>query len=245
MNTINDIELIERYFDNELSEQERTQLNDRLKTDFELKKLFDREKLLVNTIRFDAAHKNLLFLKQLEKSSFDDRTTHFKKYWYYYAAAACITVFVVAGVFFSPLVNETPAELYADYFEPYPNVFAPTLRSEEIIRTRTEAFQAYDQGDYKRASELFTGLIKENKEPGMLLLLGNANLVLGKTDEALINFQDLLNNYDDLDTQAKWFLSLCYLRKGDTPTARRLWKELEKTDDSYAVKAKELLNKAD
>ena len=238
---LHDIELIERYFDNELTNQETTSLNDRLKSDHELKKLFEQEKLLVNTIRFNAAHNDLQFLKQLDKSIATENSSHIKKRWYYYAAAACVALFIGVRIFLP--FSQTPDELYSDYFAPYPNIFEPTLRGEGVTSLRTEAFQAYDQGNYQRAAALFNKLIKENKEPGLLMLLGNSNLMLGKTEEAEKNFNELVNDYDEFDIPAKWFLSLSYLKRGEKEKAINLLKELGSTEISYAAKAKELLKK--
>jgi hypothetical protein len=97
-NETHDIELIERYFDNELTDQETAVFIERLKTDQELKKLFDREKLLINTIRYDAANTNLQFLKKLEESfAQKGKQRHFRS-WYYYAAAASVILFIAVGL---------------------------------------------------------------------------------------------------------------------------------------------------
>ena len=248
--SLHDIELIERYFDNALSHAETADLKDRLKADPELKRLFDQEKLLVNTIRYQGAQHNLKFLKHLEKSFAQSQRHLTIKSWHYYAAAACIALLIAAGIFL-PFSQESSQELYANYFEPYPNVFEPSLRGASSLRgtvaasQRLEAFQTYEEGDYEKAASLFASLLKENKEPGILLLLGNSNLALGKTAEAKENFKDLITSYDELDIQAKWFLSLCYLKEGQTLQARDLLKELGSTEISYATKAKELLKKVD
>jgi hypothetical protein len=244
--SIHDIELIERYFDNSLNEFEVIQLKNRLGSEPELKSFFDQERLLINTIRFKAAQNDLRFLKDLETSLTLSSRSHIRKNWYYYAAAACITILVAAG-FFAPSSVQTSQDLYASYFEPYPNVFEPTMRgSGSLIRRpalnlRAEAFQAYEEGNYEKAAGLFSALLQEKKEPGILLLLGNTNLALNKTTEAKQNFNDLINNFDDLDIQAKWFLSLCFLKEGNTQQARQLLEELGSTEISYAKKAKELL----
>ena len=43
--------------------------------------------------------------------------------------------------------------------------------------------------------------------------------------------------------QAKWYLSLCYLKSGETEKAQAILKELGATEISYATKARELLEK--
>jgi TolA-binding protein len=240
----NDIELIERYFDNTLTDQESAHIADRLKSDQEFKKLFDTEKLLVNTIRFNAATHDLQYLKQLEGSLKQSNRNHFATHWYYYAAAASITLFLIIRVFL-PFSKETPAELYADYFSPYPNIFEPTVRGQAESNKRTEAFQAYEQGDYEKAARMFKALLSEKQESAILFLLGNSNLMLGRIEEAKQNFDDVIKNFDDMDLQAKWFLSLSYLKNGEKKEAIDLLKELGETEISYATKAKELLKKVD
>lgn len=245
-----DIELVERYFDNTLTELETAQLKQRLQTDAELSRIFEQEKLLINTIRFNAAENDLKFLKHLENSLSQPGRRFLPKQWYYYAAAACIALFVLAGIFM-PASQQTPQELYASYFEPYPNIFEPTLRGSSALvprhaaNKRAEAFQAYDEHSYEKAADLFTELLTEKREAGILLLLGNSNLALNKTEAAKNNFNDLITNFDELDIQAKWFLSLCYLKEGETEQARRLLKELEETEISYAKKASKLLKEVD
>jgi hypothetical protein len=248
--SIEDIELVERYFDNTLTDQETAQLTIKLQKDAELLRIFEQEKLLVKTIRFRAAENDLKFLKHLEKSLSQPGKRYLPRHWYYYAAAACITVFALAGILM-PASQQTPQELYASYFEPYPNVFEPALRGSgsllhrQAINKRAEAFQAYDERSYEKAAQLFAELLTEKQDPGMLLLLGNSNLALNNTEDAKKNFNDLIANFDGLDIQAKWFLSLCYLKEGQTEKARNLLEELGETEISYAKKAKKLLKEVD
>jgi tetratricopeptide (TPR) repeat protein len=237
---IQDIELIERYFDNALSTEEVNDLRGRMKHDFELQKLFDREKLLINTIRADAASRDLEYLKSLEASLSDSARRDKRRVWYYYAAAACAAVLALALWMTSG--DREPQQLYASYFQPHPNIFEPVLRGTSDGSIRSQAFQAYEQGDYQRAASLFNEITKRNNEPGTLMLLGNANLMIGNTAEAKENFLALINQFDDLDVAGKWYLGLCYVRTGEVQAAVDLLKEIQNAESPYAVKARKLLN---
>ena len=149
---------------------------------------------------------------------------------------------LIAITFLLPGQQSTD-ELFASYFTPYPNVFEPTVRGNDVATVRTQAFQAYERKDYQTAALGFEALLSVKEDPGILLLLGNSNLMLGKAKEAQENFVTLINKYDDLDLQAKWFLSLSYLKSGDKENARKILEELGETEISYASKAKELLEK--
>ncbi|MEX2233670.1 MAG: hypothetical protein WD824_16010 [Cyclobacteriaceae bacterium] len=238
---LHDIDLIERYFHNALTTEEAHNLKDRLKKDFEFQKLFNQEKLLVNTIRFQAAKKDLDFLKDIENSLQKNKTSYIRKHWYYYAAAASVALIALA--LWMPSFNQKPEELYAAYFSPHPNIFEVTLRGETDPTLRTQAFQAYDQANYERAATLFAELLKANNDPGALMLLGNSNLILNRTEQAKQNFIDLIASSDDLDLHAKWYLSLSYLKTGETAQAKNLLNEVSGTENIYTVKAREVLEK--
>lgn len=235
---VHDIELIERYFDNSLTAEETEVLKERLRKDDRLQKLFNDERLLINTIRYQAARKDLEFLKGVERSLGKDSRRGIKRDLYYYAAAACVALLALA--LWRPWAQETPAELFNAYYEPYPNIFEPVLRGEEST-PRSQAFQAYEQQQYEQASILFSGLLREQRDAGMLLLLGNANLMTGKTEVATSNFKDLIAGYEELDTEAKWYLSLCYLKTGEAAAARDLLKEIAGKNTPESAKAAALL----
>src|SRR5688572_5063069 len=116
---IHDIELIERYFDNALSPEQTRDLKDRLEKDPDFQKLFDRERLLVKTIRYEAARRDLDYLKTIERSLTPQIGITREKKWYYYAAAASVAL--IALFLWTPWQNDSPEELYTSYFQPHPN----------------------------------------------------------------------------------------------------------------------------
>lgn len=243
--TENDINLVERYFDAELSAEELSHFNSRVEKDEAFKALFHREKIIIGAIRNQGLLDNLQYLKSIEEK-IQGNQSHpsgfgAKKNWYYYAAAAVVAM-LIAITFLLPGQQSTD-ELFASYFTPYPNVFEPTVRGNDVATVRTQAFQAYERKDYQTAVLGFEALLSVKEDPGILLLLGNSNLMLGNAKEAQENFVTLINKYDDLDLQAKWFLSLSYLKSGDKENARKILEELGETEISYASKAKELLEK--
>jgi tetratricopeptide (TPR) repeat protein len=238
------IELIERYFDNELTQEELDQFRSHLKENHGLQKLFDQEKLLISTVRFQAAQKDLKFLEEVEQSLRENKTIYFRKHWYYYAAAACVAFLAIVLVW-NRWEKENPDTLFALHFKPHPNVFEPSLRTGANAGLRSQAFAAYEQGNYEQASHAFTELLQDdhNDDAGMILLLGNSNLMLGKTKEAIENFGSLLLRHNELQVEAKWYLSLCYLKSAQMSEAQRLLTEISETKTAYSGEATELLKK--
>jgi TolA-binding protein len=234
-----DMTLVERYFDVDVDDVGMQEVNSRLETDESLKALFEREQLLIQVIRYQGQHDRLEYLKKIERHML--ASTPSLRVWHYLVAAATVGILVVAIAWLS--APQDPNKLFQSYFKPYPNAFSPGVRSRHERTQRRQALQAYEQGDYKTAALGLKQSYNDHPEPGLLLLLGNANLTLGHVQEAEENFNTLIKNYDDLDLQAKWYLSLCYLKNGDMERAKIMLKELGETEISYASRAKELLEK--
>lgn len=244
--TEEDIMLIERYFDAELSEEEIKNFSLRVEVDDAFKSLVQREKIIIGAIRNQGLLDNLQYLKSVEEKIQGNQTQLGltpNRTWYYYAAAAVVTL-LIAVTFLLPK-EASNDELFAKYFTTYPNLFEPTMRGSDRVSKRTEAFQAYERKDYQSAATLLTALLEEKRDSEVLLILGNTNLMLGDTRKAQENFLTLINEFDDFDIPAKWYLSLCYLKSGDTENARKLLQELGRLEVSYASRAKELLEKVD
>jgi tetratricopeptide (TPR) repeat protein len=246
-NNIQDIEWIERYLNPGTTQEEKSLMEDRMANEPELKSKFQKHKQLIAGIRFAHLQDKVNQLRLLESSLPPieikrGKEIPFASFWKPLAAAAALAVVIASYV----LINQPPKpeELYAQYFQPYPNVFEPTLRgSEEAgLSKRSLGFRAYDQADYTKAAALFREALNEQEDPGILLLLGNANLVLGNVEEAQNNFLTLIKNFDELDAQAKLYLGLSYLKQGDSKKAKLILQELGDPQATYSKKAKELLN---
>jgi TolA-binding protein len=247
---LHDIDLIQRYLDRSLTDIEKANLEERLKNEPVLKTMYLEHQQLIKGIRYSYLQTKLQQLRALENTlpqlaaEKKGKRVWLVTYWKQAAAIAATVAFFAIGFV---LWNRpaTPQELYAEHFKVYPNVFEPITRGEVNPSTRMEAFAAYEAGNYSQAAALFTNLLAEKEEAGMLMLLGNCNLVLGNTAEARSQFIRLINDFDDLDNQAKWYLGLSYLKDGDVKTAQLIFQELSNSEYSYAARAKKLLNKID
>lgn len=245
---LHDIDLIQRYLDRSLTDAEKVNLEERLKNEPVLKTMYLEHQQLIKGIRYSYLQNRLQQLRTLEnalpqlhaekKGKQVWLITHWKQAT---AIAATLAFFAIAFVWWNK--QATPEELYAEHFKAYPNVFEAIVRGNDEQSKRTDAFAAYEAEDYVTAATLFTELLDEKEEAGMLMLLGNCNLVLGNTTEARNQFIRLINDFDDLDNQAKWYLGLSYLKEGDVKTAQLIFQELSNSEYSYAARAKKLLNK--
>jgi hypothetical protein len=206
----------------------------------------EKDEDLVPGIRYSILNKKLEELRALEKAlppvEIETPVVRMLAYWKSIAAAATVVVAVALWSLFGR--PESPEQLFARNFEPYPNVFEPTQRGTDATGDkRATAFAMYEQKHYTEAAKLFSDLLSQKEEPELLLLLGNANMVLNHDSEAKNNFLTLIRDFDVLDEQAKWFLSLCYLKSGESEKAKLIWEELGDPKITYSDKAKNLLKK--
>jgi|GEM_PF-1463009 len=236
-----DIELIEKYFDEGLSDYEAESFERRIKTDDSFRSLVEQEKYIIGAIRIQGLKDELEHIKRVEAGLKDPQVetgaTGNRKW--YLMAAAVIAIVIVAR--FTLTLNISAEDLYEDNFRPYPNVFQPAVRGQQQVDDRTEAFKAYDKGDYLRAATLFRTILGRGHDAESLLLLGNCNLILSNTDAAISNFTELSRTSPELAMQARWFLALAHLKNSDEAKARPLLEEIASTDASYAAKAKDIL----
>lgn len=244
-----DILVLERYLDRSLTDEEAREVEKRLSEDPGFKELYLNEKLLVDGIHFSHLKTKLEQLRNLEaglpplQTNATRRSVSWENYWKPLAAAAALAVLTATFLLWRQPMDSSA--LYAMYFKPYPNVFEPAVRGTLEQNERAETFSAYEHGDYRQAAAGFRQMLKSKEDPAILLLLGNANLMLGQPGEAKENFITLSKDFDELDLQAKWYLSLCYLKMAERDSARVLLEEIAGGDGSYKDKAKELLKKVD
>lgn len=239
-----DQELIQKYIDGSANPEEVKEVEYRLTSEPEFRKVHAAYKRLPSGIRYHVLAEKLEQLRTLEKAlpvvAPESGVVRLMHYWKPLAAAAVLIISATIILLYNR--SESTAELFARNFEPYPNVFEPTQRGDNGVRDkRASAFAMYEQGDYAGAAALFRELLTEKNEPEILLLLGNSNLVLDRDEEAKNNFLTLIHDFDGLDEQAKWFLSLCYLKSGESKKAKLIWEELGDPKITYSDKAKKLL----
>lgn len=135
------------------------------------------------------------------------------------------------------------SDLFAKYFDPYPNVVMPTVRGNEredstIIQ---KAYRAYDQGNYTEAIALFEAASSQDEYVRMYL--ANSYLAGGQGEKAISILEKLQAKSKLFAEEARWYLVLAHLQSGNKEQASRLlrgsWPE------RYSQRAKEIYQQID
>lgn len=111
-------------------------------------------------------------------------------------------------------------DLYAQHFEPYPNIIAPIVKSDNAPTKFELAFQTYEQKKYTMAVDLLNQL-PVTEEVSFYLAL--SLMAQNKTNEASTRLRQIMDNKEARFFEAaQWYLALAYLREEQVNEAKVL-----------------------
>lgn len=235
-----DIELLEGYLENTLSPEDNAAVETRLRTDSDLHQLLADLKILRASIRENSRVQLKQELIDIENALSEKPEAKSVSFRPWLIGVAASVVLIVATFLLWPKPTNTQ-ELFAQYFEPYPNVIMPTVRGdlEPDTTLMAKAYRAYDSGDYEKAITFFEQV--KAKDEGVYLYLGNSYLADNEPEKAIVCFEKVINDFEVFDEQAEWYLSMCYIRAGDLKKAKDLLNTIASKEGSYKIKAEQVL----
>lgn len=240
---MNNIDLIEQYLNGRLSETERLAFEEKVKHEEVFRAEVEELKLIREGIHIASRKEILKSLKDLE-AKLPEVDFPVVPLWRnsWLRVAAGISLLAICIYLLWPRTQE-PTQLFAEYFEPYPNIIMPTVRGvvENDSTLKAQAFRAYDQRDFVKAIELFVQLSIQDEV--VLLYLGNSYLASGQPDKALPLLEKVLNEFDVFDEQAEWYIAISYLKLEEKEKAKGALKKVIARGSSYKSKAQLILEK--
>jgi predicted Zn-dependent protease len=234
--------LIEKYLQNKLSGKEKQLFDELLKNDIQFKEEVALHTNIKKITAFndDANFKNLVSKLENKASSTNKKPSYTK-----WLVAASIVVLLGSFYVINLNKNVSSNELFATYFEPYRNVIQPIERGNTQEDKKTQAFTAYENGEYETAITLFSELQTTTNESFYLFYKANALLQLEKANESIPLLLEHLKTNDTLTQKTNWYLALAYLKIDDKINAKKrlntvVASKMYKMDDAII-----LLNKLD
>ncbi len=233
--------LIEKYFEKQLSSNEKQLFDEALKNDEEFKTAFDFEKSVKDGIHFQERDALKKMLQGFEEKP-QKKIIPFRN-WLWLGAAASLVIGFSLWLF---LGNQASSEeLYLSYYQSYPNVVAPIVRGENTQDEKLRAFAAYEEENYPMAQTLFHQLFEKTKEEYAIFYEGQCYFASGETQKGIqllecFNFSD--NKYP-FKTQQKWYLALGYLKLGEVEKAKKYLQILVGYENIQKENAGNLLEK--
>ena len=238
MPSMSNKELIALYFEGELNSEQKIRFEELLRNDEDFREEVEFEqsvKLAIISIKKDNLRNKLHRLE----------TPKEKKNYVFIGIAA--SIIIIAGVFglLNTSQNYTNDELYAQYFEPYSNIIAPSSRGDASKNEINLAFRYYDSKNYKIASEKFESLFASTGTSYFLFYQAISELLIDNTDTAIKLLEQHKKYNDRLSNQTDWYLALALLKADQTDTAKKLLAEIIDNKSYNYESAKEILEKMD
>ena len=127
--------------------------------------------------------------------------------------------------------KNSPAGIYASHYEVAPNIYHPVTRGNSD--SLTQAFMAYENGNYPEAVEKFSELIKVDRSIELKFYQAMAYAEIENYPLALKNLENIKRFQSDYLDDSYWYLGLFYLKTGKQPSAIRHFQDfIELTEDS-------------
>ncbi len=219
---MNKEELIIKYFESELNQEEMKEFRYLVDHDAEFKKDVGFRENLKTAITGVERKKLKNYLRGLDDEDFGQPRTRTMSY-YLYGVAAAVILLVAVAYLFNLNKDQTSTYLREDIlalYEPYPNVITPNLRDNPgEIDQQKAAFIAYERGDYQMADSLFTRLLPTGDH--IRFYKGIAKFELSEYDSAAVLFEQYIKSDNpQFFDQSLWYLSLSNLLRGELDAAK-------------------------
>jgi tetratricopeptide (TPR) repeat protein len=160
--------------------------------------------------------------------------------WTWISAAAVLVLGVCTWIFLQKY--EPNKSLYSTYYQPFPNVTAPTVRGENDISEKSKAMNLYDAENYAAALPLFEKLYQTDSADYSYFYQGICQLELGNMEKAIALFEK--TNYKESKpwkNVTDWYLALAYLKAGEAKKAMLQLQKVIAENDFMAIQAKKLI----
>ncbi|MEM0995397.1 MAG: hypothetical protein AAGI49_20355 [Bacteroidota bacterium] len=164
----------------------------------------------------------------------------------YLSLAASLAVLVIAGIFLWQNLNRAGQDYFAEYYQAYPNDIAPITKGEAVSLTDlAQALQTYERREYAAALRLFEALPTQSDTTRFYRSM--IALELEDPATAIQNLAAIRQNTTSTFQQAAaWYLTLAYLKQGDTENAQAILNTITQNERhlfySRALELQEQLN---
>lgn len=246
MKSLNDDDylLIEKFINNELSDEDSLRLKERQKDPAfsnELK-LHQHTGEAIN--EYHSKNLRAELKQRLEEIPADDLRAKRRSAFMYWAAAS-IMVCAIVGYFVLRSGNSSDKNLFDSYFKAFPATIITRGSDDE---SSDAALKKYQAGDYEGAALIIQPLIAKesniDEKHKLKLLLGNCWLKLNEASKAKKCFKEIM---EDSDTQfrqhGEWYFALSLLKNKQRDSSMLILNNISHSNSIYAKQADDLAKK--
>ncbi|QCK15761.1 tetratricopeptide repeat protein [Mangrovivirga cuniculi] len=239
-----EILLIEAYFEDRLTPDEKKEFEQRRLEDFDFQKKVEDYLSIFRSIKESEKEDFQNKLKDWDDEiGSKSKTTKFPAYMKY--AAIIILLIIPIGLwqlgYFSNDLSTN--EAYITYYSPYEDVI--TQRNGDQVSLFLEGMEEYNNKNYEKAIEILSSFTAENPQSDMAkIYLGISYLETDENNAAISIFSDLKSNANGLPKElSHWYLAMAYLKTDNIVEAKNLLNSISESDHIFSGKADKLLSR--
>ena len=224
--------LIQKYLAGKLSKKEELHFIELIEKDVSFTEKVAKHTDLQKAIQASEREELKTYLQSLESESTKKVTPFFNKKW---LAIAAVFMMLISIGYYQLTINNVSNELYATYFEPYPNALYPITRGNNKGE-KAQLFAAYENGDYETALHGFQKILTKKYDVDIQFYYTMSLLNSGDTKTAYKNLQALKKETTLFTPQLYWYSALIALKKGDKKQVIIQLDSLENLKSGYKMK---------
>lgn len=233
--------LIDRYLNGQLTEEEMSRFKKQSEEDAALKAELENYEISREAIRNYGLRNELKSIRrtmlQEEVTNEDIAKPEAKTIpmWKYGLRVAATILLILASFLAVQVATLSGENLYEDKAFPYE--LTTSRNGNEVIDSQNQAIQqSYASGNYQESIRQYESL----SDPSITttFIAGNAYLQLDQPEKAITAFQEVLNinEQQDIDLfkdDAEYYLALSHLRAGNYDQALAKFQEIKSSDSNY------------
>jgi len=240
---------IEEYIRNELTGHELMMFENALSNDPEIRGEYEFRKGVdlalqehdimelrdqLNTIAATTSHSSSYGLMKFIK--------HSKKR---IAAASITLLLAIGGIgFYHQNQPSNKDEVFDEYYKPYEVTVSYRSADTELNSLLEKGFEAYRNKNFSQALTLFQTVLNQREDIAARMYSGISYIETEKYREANNSFSKVVNDKDNLFIeQAKWYMSICYVKIGEFDKALHLLEDLNSESSYYRDQSEQLILK--
>ncbi len=236
-----DIQLLEDFWNGQLSETKKQEVENRLNKDAAFRTLADEWQLLFTQARIAPKE------EEKEAGQIKDRLLNYAKeekeikkirsirpIYYLLSAAAAVALILLWLNFNDSLFEKDPASQYFSHLSRDNANLSPGIESGE---------DAYDQKKYDRAYTLLVEEVAAGSDSLNLIYASVAAIGNKQGAQAILILEPLVNteSWQLYQSEIQWYLALAYMQEGETEKASVLLKIIADANGEYAKNAQALI----
>jgi len=236
---------VEEYIDGDLNESEIFAFEKLLSTNHKVK----RDYLLSASINEAIVEYDVMELRDTMQDIFVEEPEvkrlqpAFNRRKMLYAAASVAMVMAVGGAV--KYLGHAPdnEDIFQKFYTPYETTISYRSGNTETDRLLLRAMEYYEIHDYNKALLLFEEVLQTRKNDMSLnLYSGISYMEEEQYSNASRSFNEIIDHNDNLFVeQAKWYLSMCYIKTNEGAKAEILLRELIEQKSYYKDMASKVL----